>query len=85
MHFNYICLILLSFCAIVYSCTHRQAKARIINRTGRKIDVLTLNHKYSDNYKNTLTFYDIHDNSYTNTYLTIDYHTGVLCIGKDLW
>ena len=32
--------------------TKRKAKARIINKTGKKIIVASIIHKYSDNYKN---------------------------------
>lgn len=85
MYFNSLCLILLVLSATVYSCTHRQARARIINRTGRKIETLILSHKYSDNYKNSKEFHDIDHNSYTNVYLTVDYHTGFMCNGKDWW
>ena len=85
MNFKYICLILLSFSTTVCTgnCTRRQTKAWIINRTGTKIETLTLSHKYSDTHKHSMTFSNIDHGSVTDTYLTINYHTGFLCVGKD--
>jgi hypothetical protein len=85
MHFYFFPLILLLFCAIVHSCTHRNARARIINRTGVKIEFLTLAHTYSDNYKNAKIFSNIEPNSISNGYLIVDYHTGFMCYGTDWW
>lgn len=85
MKFHFCILILILYCATVHSCTLRSAKARIINRTGAKIETLNLAHKYSSIYRNAKLFSNIDPNASTNTYLTVQYHTGFLCYGSDWW
>jgi hypothetical protein len=85
MNFYSTLLVLLSLCVIVHSCTHRLAKARIINRTGVKIKFLNLVHQYGDIYTNARIFSNIESNSSTSSYLYVDYHTGFLCYGTDWW
>ncbi|GEM77551.1 hypothetical protein [Vibrio sagamiensis] len=64
--------------------TKRTAKAQIVNETGRAIKVATLNHKYSDNYKNHKTFGSIPDGE-ASDFLSVEYNTGFGTTGRDWW
>lgn len=63
----------------------RQAKARLINNTGRDIVVASIVHKYSNQYRNQKTFSSIRQGNSTEEHLLAEYNTGAFATGRDWW
>lgn len=70
--------------------THRQAKVRIVNESGQRIEPnsIVIAHKYSDVYTNELKFpkgLAVGSTDDAGGSMIVDYHTGFLTTGVDWW
>ncbi|WP_158885940.1 hypothetical protein [Amycolatopsis anabasis] len=64
--------------------TERHGWAAVENNA-RHLDSVTVMHKYSNDYKNTLTWNNVSSGTKTSADLRVDYRTGVFTTGKDWW
>ncbi|MCR9137148.1 MAG: hypothetical protein NXI27_14205 [Alphaproteobacteria bacterium] len=65
--------------------TKRTAWVVVDNQTGEDILSLTINHKYSDEYKNSYTFDKVLKHQRKSKKVEVEYNTGAFTTGKDWW
>jgi len=68
-----------------FAVTKRTANIHVQNNSGRDIELITVSHKYSDNYKNSETWLNLPNGAKTNTPLVVEYNTGAFTTGRDWW
>ena len=63
--------------------TKRTAQVYVQNNSGRDIELITVNHKYSDNYKNSESWLNLPNGARTKAPLVVEYNTGFGTTGRD--
>ncbi|KAJ7518553.1 hypothetical protein O6H91_21G073900 [Diphasiastrum complanatum] len=89
-NFLLLSVLCVSLVASAHAKDHRKARVRITNNSGRKIqaDSIYVSHKYSDDYKNQLSFSKGLQQGQTDdgdSNQVVDYTTGFLTTGRDWW
>jgi len=65
--------------------TERQALVKLTNYATAHIISATIGHKYSSNYKNSITLENISDGNTAPQKMHVQYNTGAFTTGKDWW
>lgn len=65
--------------------SHKTAKVKIVNNTKKAIESVHVVHKYSNDFKNKKDWLKIPAGGTTPEFLSVDYTTGFLTLGKDWW
>jgi len=65
--------------------TKREAQIFVENKTGKEIEIVTVIHKYSDVYKNSMTWVELPNQVATKFPIKCEYNTGAFTTGKDWW
>lgn len=60
------------------------ARCEVINNTGQTLYNLTVIHKYSDVYTNTLKNEGVVENNQKSPSFEVEYDTGITAIGQDV-
>jgi PUD1/2-like protein len=68
-----------------FAVTKRTAQVNVVNNSGRDIEIITVSHKYSDNYKNSETWLNLPNGAKTKAPLVVEYNTGFGTTGRDWW
>lgn len=68
-----------------FAVTKRTAQVNVQNNSGRDIEIITVSHKYSDNYKNSETWLNLPNGAKTKAPLVVEYNTGFGTTGRDWW
>jgi hypothetical protein len=63
----------------------RHANVVVENKTGNVIEVVTVAHKYSDNYKQAKTWGNLPNGQPVKEPLVVEYNTGFGTTGRDWW